>query len=148
MATQIYLSLSVKDLNRSIEFFTKLGFTFNAQMTSADATCMIVGENIFVWLLAEKLFQAFAPNQEIADARKTTEVLISIDVESPAAVDEMVAKALNAGATNIGEAEDHDGAYSMPFADLDGHRWNVFYHDEPVVKEQNGAEAANQTQQV
>jgi predicted lactoylglutathione lyase len=56
MTTQIYVNLPVKNLNRSVEFFTKLGFTFNPQFTDENATCMIVGENIFVMLLVEKFF--------------------------------------------------------------------------------------------
>ncbi len=48
MATKIFVNLPVKDLKKSIEFFTKLGYTFNAQFTDDTATCMIVGEDIFV----------------------------------------------------------------------------------------------------
>jgi uncharacterized protein len=54
MATKIFVNLPVKDLNKTIEFFTKLGFTFNPQFTDENATCMIVGEDIFVMLLVEK----------------------------------------------------------------------------------------------
>ena len=63
MATQIYVNLPVKDLDRSVAFFTKLGYTFNPQFTNANATCMIVGENIFVMLLVEKFFKTFTPNE-------------------------------------------------------------------------------------
>lgn len=47
MTTQIYVNLPVKDLQKSIAFFTKLGFTFNPQFSNENATCMIIGENIF-----------------------------------------------------------------------------------------------------
>lgn len=33
MATKIFVNLPVKDLNKSVAFFTKLSFTFNAQFT-------------------------------------------------------------------------------------------------------------------
>ena len=55
MTTQMYLNLPVKNLKRSVEFFTKLGYTFNPQFTNENATCMIVSENIFVMLLVEKI---------------------------------------------------------------------------------------------
>ena len=51
MATQIFVNLSVKNLNRSVEFFTKLGFKFNPEFADETATCMIVSEDIFVMLL-------------------------------------------------------------------------------------------------
>ena len=50
MATKIFVNLPVKDLKKSIEFFTKLDFTFNPQFTDETATCMIVGEDILVML--------------------------------------------------------------------------------------------------
>jgi predicted lactoylglutathione lyase len=59
MARQIFVNLPVKNLNKSIEFFTKLGFSFNQQFTDETATCMIVGEDIFVMLLTEAKFKAF-----------------------------------------------------------------------------------------
>ncbi len=51
MAIKIFVNLPVKDLKRSIEFFTKLGFAFNPQFTDETATCMIVSDDIFVMLL-------------------------------------------------------------------------------------------------
>jgi predicted lactoylglutathione lyase len=59
MATKIFVNLPVKNLNRSIEFFTKLGYTFNPQFTDENATCMIIGENIFAMLLVEERFKDF-----------------------------------------------------------------------------------------
>jgi len=38
MATKIFVNLPVKDINKSIEFFTKLGFTFNPYFTDENAT--------------------------------------------------------------------------------------------------------------
>ncbi len=61
MATKIFVNLPVKDLQKSIEFFTKLGFTFNPQFTDATATCMVVSEDIFVMLLTEAKFKTFTP---------------------------------------------------------------------------------------
>ncbi|WP_407934907.1 VOC family protein, partial [Flavobacterium lindanitolerans] len=51
MATQIFVNLPVKNLNRSIEFFRKLGYTFNPQFTDENATCMIISDTIFVMLV-------------------------------------------------------------------------------------------------
>ena len=42
MGTRLFVNLPVKRLKQSIEFFTQLGFTFNAQFTDDTATCMVV----------------------------------------------------------------------------------------------------------
>ena len=128
MAKQIFVNLPVKDLNKSIEFFTKLGFSFNPQFTNEEATCMIVGENIFVMLLVEKRFRDFT-KKEIADATKTTEVLIAIDAESKEKVIELVEKATAAGGTIYMDAADHGWMYQHSFADLDGHQWEIGFMD-------------------
>lgn len=37
MTKQIFVNLPVKDLNKTVEFFTELGFTFNPQFTDDNA---------------------------------------------------------------------------------------------------------------
>lgn len=128
MATKIFLNLPVKDLDRSIAFFTKLGFTFNPQFTDETATCMIVSENIFVMLLIEKRFKEFT-KKEIADATKTTEVLICLDCQSKDEVIDMVKKAVDAGGSLYAEPADHGWMYQHSFADPDGHQWELAYMD-------------------
>jgi predicted lactoylglutathione lyase len=77
MATKIFVNLPVRNLNQSVEFFTKLGFTFNPQFTDKTATCMIVSEDIYVMLLTHDKFKTFTP-KEICDATKSTEVLVCL----------------------------------------------------------------------
>lgn len=96
MAQQIFVNLPVGDLERSIAFFTTLGFSFNPQWTDDSATCMIVGENIFVMLLVRDRFQTFTP-KPVADAPRSTEVLICLSRDSREDVDTMVYRAVTAG---------------------------------------------------
>ena len=126
MNTQIFVNLSVKDLSKSIDFFTKLNFSFNAQFTDETATCMIVGENIFVMLLTEAKFKEFTPN-DICDATKETEVLVCLSCENQTDVDEMVSKAIAAGGTTFKEPQDHGFMYGHGFQDLDGHIWELIF---------------------
>ena len=128
MATQIFVNLPVKDLHRSVKFFTHLGFTFNAQFTDDNATCMIVGENIFVMLLVEPFFRQFT-DKPISDATKQTEVLVALSCESRARVDELTSLALAAGGTTPMPAKDHGFMYQHGFQDPDGHMWEVFWMD-------------------
>lgn len=129
MATkQIFVNLPVKDLNKSVEFFTKLGYTFNPQFTDENATCMIIEENIFAMLLVEKFFSTFTTKQ-IANAHKTAEVLLCISEDSRAAVDAHVDKALAEGGTIANAPQDHGWMYSRSYSDLDGHIWEVMHGD-------------------
>lgn len=128
MATKIFVNLPIKDLNKSIEFFSKLGFTFNEQFTNDSSTCMIIGENIYVMLLEEKRFKDFI-KKEIADTSKYTEAIICIDADSPEKVDEIVSKAIQAGGTSPNEKQDHGWMYGHGFEDLDGHLWEIIWMD-------------------
>jgi predicted lactoylglutathione lyase len=133
MSTKIFVNLPVKHLDQSVAFFTKLGFIFNQQFTDETATCMIVTDDIFVMLLTEEKFKTFTP-KEICDAKKYTEVLVCLSLESRAKVDEMVQKAVAAGGTTYNEPQDHGFMYGHGFQDLDGHLWDLIYMDPNAVK--------------
>ena len=137
MATQLFVNLPVKRLKQSIEFFTALGFTFNAQFTDDTATCMIVADNIFVMLLTEEKFKTFTP-KPICDATKATEVLVALSCENREKVDELVRKAVAAGGTIYNQPQDHGFMYGHGFQDLDGHIWEVFYMDPTAVTQGQG----------
>lgn len=128
MATRIFVNLPVKDLNRSIVFFTKLGFTFNPQFTDDKATCMIVSDTIFVMLLVHERFKDFT-RKAISDATQTTEVLLCLDTDSQEKVNAIIAKAVEAGGTLYAEPMDYGWMYSHSFSDLDGHQWEIIYMD-------------------
>jgi len=125
-AKQIYVNLPVKDLKASVDFFTKLGFTFNAEFTNDQGTCMIVGENIYAMLLVESFFQTFT-GKPVADATKSTEVINCIALSSQEAVDGMVKAAVAAGGAAPSEVKDHGFMYQHGFEDLDGHIWELVY---------------------
>ncbi|MHB8132608.1 MAG: VOC family protein [Anaerolineaceae bacterium] len=128
MSTKIFVNLPVEDLSRSVEFFTKLGFSFNPQFTDENATSMVIGEDIFVMLLVKKFFQTFTP-KSISDAFSSTEVINSLSVDSKEKVDELVDIAFSAGAKPSSETQDFGWMYSRGFEDLDGHLWEFAYMD-------------------
>ncbi|MBK5443311.1 VOC family protein [Peribacillus sp. TH24] len=128
-AEKIFVNLPVKDLNASIEFFTKVGFEFNEQMTNENATCVVISESIYVMLLVEDYFITFT-KREIPDSAKSTEAIVALSVNSKEEVDEIVNKALDAGGKPFNEAIDHGFMYGWSFQDIDGHLWEIFYMDE------------------
>lgn len=126
MARKIFINLPVKDLDRSVAFFTSLGFTFNPLFTDENATCMVVADDIFVMLLVEPFFQGFTP-KPIGDAHRQTEMLLALSLDSREEVDAFVAKAVAAGATVTQPARYYGFMYQQSVADLDGHQWEPFF---------------------
>jgi predicted lactoylglutathione lyase len=126
MHSQIFVNLPVKDLKRSVDFFTKLGYTFNPTFTNEHGTCMILGDNLFVMLLVEKFFMTFTP-KAIADTSKSTEVLTCVACASREQVETIVAKAREAGANVPRAPQDHGFMYGHGYEDLDGHTWELVY---------------------
>lgn len=133
MATKIFVNLPVKDLPRSMEFFTKLGYTFNPQFTNESGACMVISEDIYAMLLVETFFKTFT-KKEICDATKSTEVLLALSTDSREKVDEHVNKALAAGATEPMPPQDHGFMIQRSYQDLDGHVWEIFYMDPNYVQ--------------
>ncbi len=127
-AEQIFVNLPVKDLKRSVDFFTKVGFEFNANFTDESATCMIIGDNIYAMLLVEDRFQSFI-SKKISNAADTAEVIVALTVESREQVDLIVQAALDAGAKPYNDPQDHGFMYGWSFQDLDDHLWEVSYMD-------------------
>lgn len=132
MGTKLFVNFPVKDLDKSKEFFSKLGFAFNAQFTDQNAACMVISEDNYAMLLVEQFFKTFT-KKEIADAKKSTEVLTALSAESKEKVDEMMSKALGAGAKEARDPQDLGFMYGRSFEDLDGHIWEIFWMDPKAI---------------
>ena len=129
MPRNLYVNLPVKDLERTVDFFAALGFSFDPKFTDENATCMIVNDSTSVMLLVESFFATF-PRKPIADAHAGTETQLAISMDSRAEVDAFVATALANGASEYAEPRDLGFMYQRGIADLDGHQWEAFYMDE------------------
>jgi uncharacterized protein len=127
MVNQIFINLPVKNLQASIDFFTKLGFTFDTQFTDENATCMIIGDNMYAMLLVEKFFKTFTTKQ-ITNAKESTETIVALALKAREQVNEIISKAQAAGA-QLTPTQDHGWMYQRGFEDLDGHLWEVFHMD-------------------
>ena len=125
---KIFVNLAVRDVKTSIDFFAKLGFTFNPKFTDDNAACMIVSDDAFVMLLREPYFRTFT-RRELCDPSRQTEGLFALSCQSRAEVDDLVKKAVAAGATHAMDPQDHGFMYGWSFYDLDGHHWEVFWMD-------------------
>ena len=135
MLRQIFVNLPIRDMARSQAFFKALGLSFNPRFTNEQGACLEIADNIYAMLLIEPFFQGFT-RLPVADARKTTEVLIALSCDSRDEVNDLVAKAVAAGATTPNAPQDHGFMYQHGFADLDGHQWEVFWMDENAAPAQ------------
>lgn len=126
MIKQIFLTLPVADLQKSVAFFQVLGFALNPQFSDDTAACIVVNEHTSVMLGTHEKFCTFTP-RAVCDTSQAVEVLISLSCDTRERVDELVAKALAAGGTTHDEPEDLGFMYSHSFIDLDGHGWGVLH---------------------
>jgi len=126
MKTQIYVNLPVKDVKASNTFFESLGFVLEPKFSNDQASCVVLGENMFAMLLSESFFKTFT-NKPISDARKSTEVLVCLSCESRLKVDELVKKAVAAGGHAPRKPQEQEFMYGHGFEDLDGHIWELVY---------------------
>jgi predicted lactoylglutathione lyase len=109
MTTKIFVNLPVKDLSRTVAFFTKLGFTFNPQFTDENAT----------W---------------ICDTSKYTEAILALSADTREKADQMIKKAIESGGSEYREPQDHGWMYGRSFQDIDGHIWEIIHMDESAMK--------------
>jgi predicted lactoylglutathione lyase len=134
VATKIFVNLPVKNLEKSKAFYESLGFRNNPQFTDDTAACMVISEDIYTMLLTEAKFREFTP-KAICDAKKSTEVLVALSMESRQQVVGVVGKAVAAGGATYAEPKDHGFMYQHGFQDPDGHIWEVFYMEPGAVEQ-------------
>lgn len=127
---QIYVNLPVKDVQRSKEFFGALGFEFDERFSNEDAACLVFSDNGFAMLLGEQFFRRFI-DDEVADPGRGTEVINSFSAESREEVDQLMARALEAGATEHTPREpvEMEQMHVRSFKDPDGHVWEILHMD-------------------
>lgn len=128
MAKQVFINLAVKDVEKSMSFYTALGFTNNPQFSDETAKCMVWCENIFVMIMTHEKFKGFAA-KPLADTKSTLAALYSLSLESIDEVNALMAKGLKAGGTEPNEMKDYGFMQQRTIEDFDGHTWEVFFMD-------------------
>jgi uncharacterized protein len=125
-ARGLFITLSVRDLKRSVEFFRQLGFEFDRRFTDDQGACMIVNDRAHVVLLSEPFFKTFT-KRLICHRQSHTESVVACSCGSRAELDELIAKAIDAGGTRAMEPVDLGFMYAASFYDLDGHHWELVW---------------------
>lgn len=125
---QVFINLAVKDVNRSMEFYTQLGFTNNPQFSDEQTKCMAWSETIFVMIMTHEKFKTFT-RKPVADTKSHIAGLFALSVDSPGMVNEIVEKGLNAGGKEPAPIQDHGFMQVRQIEDYDGHTWEMYYMD-------------------
>ena len=128
MAKQIFINLPVKDLQKSVDFYTALGFTINPQFSDNTGKCMVWSENIFLMILSHEKFSGFA-TKPIADTKSKLAGLFSLSVDSTDEVNTIVNNGLKAGGLEPHEMRDYGFMQQRSIEDFDGHTWEIFFMD-------------------
>ena len=128
MAKQIFINLPVTDLQKSMDFYSALGFTNNPQFSDDTGKCMVWSENIFVMILTHEKFKVFA-TKPIADTKTTLAGLFSLSLDSIDEVNNLMTNGLKAGGIESNEMRDYGFMQQRTIEDFDGHTWEVFYMD-------------------
>ncbi len=128
MAKQIFINLAVKDVQKSMGFYTALGFTNNPQFSDETAKCMVWSENIFVMIMTHDKFANFA-TKPIADTKSNLAGLFSLSFDSVDEVNNTMANGLKAGGIEPNEMRDYGFMQQRTIEDFDGHTWEIFFMD-------------------
>jgi len=126
---KVWANFSVKDANRTKQFYTQLGFTPSAQNDFPKLASFVFGDEGFVIHFFEKGSKI---DQYITSGPTTTnEIIFTLSAETEEEVKEWADRVKNAGGTIFQQVgRDEFNYYGFGFADLDGHRFNVLLMDQ------------------
>ncbi|MDI9341818.1 MAG: glyoxalase/bleomycin resistance/extradiol dioxygenase family protein [Sediminibacterium sp.] len=125
---QLFINLAVSDLQKSMDFYTALGFSNNPQFSDGTAKCMVWSESIFLMIMTHEKFKTFV-TKPIADTKTNVAGLFSLSVNSVDEVNTIITNGLKAGGIEPTEMRDYGFMQQRTIEDMDGHTWEVFYMD-------------------
>ena len=125
MGRKVFVNLAVRDLDASVDFFSRLGFSFDSRFAGDQTACLVLNENAYVLLLDRDCFQSFT------NLMAQSGTLLAISVRNRDDVDALVNSALGAGARLSNEPYENGCIYGWGFKDLDGHQWEIVHVASP-----------------
>ncbi|MGO4129680.1 VOC family protein [Inquilinus sp. YAF38] len=133
MAKMIFVNLPVRNLAASGAFYVALGGTVNPQFSDDNGTSVMFSDAIGVMLLTHDRYRQFT-QRPIGDARRESQALIALGVDSREAVDATVAKAAAAGGrADPNPVQDHGFMYNRSVEDPDGYVWEIMWMDHAAI---------------
>ena len=128
MKSQVFINLPVSNLNKSADFYTKMGFTINPAFSDESAKCLVWSEEIFLMIMTHERFKSFA-TKPLADTKNNLAGIFALSVDSLEKVNTIAGNAINAGGTEPKPLQDHGFMQLRTIEDFDGHTWEIFFMD-------------------
>ncbi|MCV2484926.1 VOC family protein [Flavobacterium sp. SH_e] len=122
----IWGNLVSRDLQKTIQFYTDLGFKQNGQETK-ELVSFVFGENDFVINFFARKRLEDAVKGKLVDANNENEIIFSLSANSVEEVDLWYKKIKEIGGTIFSEPENFEVGYTFGFSDPDGHKFNFLY---------------------
>lgn len=122
-AKGIYVNLATSDINKTKQFFLGIGFELVEDFSDENGICIKASENIFLMLMNKAKFNDFT-KLGLTNSMKDKEVILSFELDSIEAVDEITNKVVEFGGT-VEDPVVYDFMYYRVFKDLDGHHFEV-----------------------
>ena len=128
MKSQVFINLTVKDLNKSADFYTKMGFTINPTFSDESAKCLMWSEGIFLMIMTHERFKTFS-TKPLADTKNNLAGIFALSVNSFEKVNQTSDNAIKAGGIEPKPLQDHGFMQLRTIEDFDGHTWEIFFMD-------------------
>ncbi len=129
MSKLIFVNLPVADVAKATAFYRAIGCIHDTSFCKGPEGAMLVWSDTITFMLLDKAFYQTFTTKQIADAHRTSEVLLCLSRDSRADVDRITEAALAAGGRETRDAQDMGFMYSRAFEDLDGHIFEPMWMD-------------------
>lgn len=122
----IWGNLVSHNLQKTIQFYTDLGFKQNGKETD-ELVSFSFGESNFIinFFIAKRLEAAL--KGKLTNAKSENEIIFSLSASSREEVDLWYEKVKKIGGTIFSEPENFEVGYTFGFSDPDGHKFNFLY---------------------
>jgi uncharacterized protein len=129
MAKMIFVNLPVRNLAASTALYVAMGGVMNPQFSGEQSSSVMFSDAIGVMLLTHDHYRQFT-QRPIGDARRESQALFALSVDSRDAVDATLTRAVAAGGrADPNPVQDHGFMFGRSVEDPDGNVWEIMWMD-------------------
>jgi uncharacterized protein len=129
MAKMIFVNLPVRNLAASTALYVAMGGVMNSQFSGEQSSSVMFSDAIGVMLLTYDHYRQFT-QRPIGDARRESQALFALSVDSRDAVDATLTRAVAAGGrADPNPVQDHGFMFGRSVEDPDGNVWEIMWMD-------------------
>jgi len=126
---KVWANYAVADLQRTTDFYTRLGFKQNGTPNEELTSFLFGGDHFVIHFFTRDSLQK-AMKGELADPTRGNEIIFTLAAQNKTEVDQWAQQVAQAGGRLVSNPETFgDDYYGFVFTDPDGHKFNVFHMD-------------------